>query len=199
MLDTKKVEPHVTISSSESQNLGSPSSGLNVEQSILHTMMVPNLKLNDGNMIPVLGLGKFSLRDCLIPIEAGVVQVLGSRGPRLKRSLLPLPTLSKMRDTDISTALGILICLLLLFTLSLRHSRFYQNEKIVGAGIHASGVPRSEIFVRDEYVLVMSFSKLNPPLLNMQISSKVWCTWLHRVEEALDQTLTNLGTNYLDC
>ncbi|KAG6818970.1 hypothetical protein H0H93_016744 [Arthromyces matolae] len=52
----------------------------------------------------------------------------------------------------------------------------YGNEKDVGEGIRASGVPRSEIF----------------------ITSKVWCTWHSRVEEALDQTLANLGTDYLD-
>ncbi|KAF5311011.1 hypothetical protein D9619_007737 [Psilocybe cf. subviscida] len=52
----------------------------------------------------------------------------------------------------------------------------YGNEKEVGAGIVASGVPRSEIF----------------------ITSKVWGTWHRRVEECLDQTLTNLGTEYLD-
>ncbi|KAJ7513055.1 Aldo/keto reductase [Mycena galericulata] len=52
----------------------------------------------------------------------------------------------------------------------------YGNEKDVGAGIVASGVPRSEIF----------------------ITSKLWGTWHSRVEECLDQTLANLGTDYLD-
>ncbi|TFY70350.1 hypothetical protein EVG20_g2661 [Dentipellis fragilis] len=52
----------------------------------------------------------------------------------------------------------------------------YRNEKDVGAGIRASGVPRSEIF----------------------ITSKVWVTYHSRVEECLDQTLANLGTDYLD-
>ncbi|GLB42464.1 putative aldo keto reductase [Lyophyllum shimeji] len=52
----------------------------------------------------------------------------------------------------------------------------YGNEKDVGAGIRASGVPRSEIF----------------------ITSKLWGTWHTRVEEGLDQTLANLGTDYLD-
>ncbi|KAJ7136765.1 NADP-dependent oxidoreductase domain-containing protein [Mycena epipterygia] len=52
----------------------------------------------------------------------------------------------------------------------------YGNEKDVGAGIAASGVPRSEIF----------------------ITSKLWGTWHRRVEECLDQTLANLGTDYLD-
>jgi len=52
----------------------------------------------------------------------------------------------------------------------------YGNENEVGEGIRASGVPRSELF----------------------ITSKLWSTWHSRVEEALDQTLANLGTDYLD-
>ncbi|KAF7318728.1 Aldo-keto reductase [Mycena chlorophos] len=52
----------------------------------------------------------------------------------------------------------------------------YGNEKDVGAGIAASGIPRSEVF----------------------ITSKVWTTYMSRVEEALDLTLANLGTDYLD-
>ncbi|KAJ6602273.1 NADP-dependent oxidoreductase domain-containing protein [Mycena sp. CBHHK59/15] len=52
----------------------------------------------------------------------------------------------------------------------------YGNEKDVGAGIAASGLPRSDIF----------------------ITSKLWGTWHSRVEECLDQTLANLGTDYLD-
>ncbi|KAH7887194.1 NADP-dependent oxidoreductase domain-containing protein [Phlebopus sp. FC_14] len=52
----------------------------------------------------------------------------------------------------------------------------YGNEKEVGAGVRASGVPRSEIF----------------------ITSKLWGTYHSRVEECLDQTLANLGTDYLD-
>ncbi|KAI0207028.1 aldehyde reductase 1 [Astrocystis sublimbata] len=54
----------------------------------------------------------------------------------------------------------------------------YGNESEVGQGILASGVPRSEIF----------------------ITSKLWNTH-HRpadVEEALDETLKNIGTDYLD-
>jgi len=52
----------------------------------------------------------------------------------------------------------------------------YSNEKEVGQGIKQSGVPRSEIF----------------------ITSKLWGTYHSRVEEALDETLANLGTDYLD-
>ncbi|KZP15753.1 Aldo/keto reductase [Athelia psychrophila] len=52
----------------------------------------------------------------------------------------------------------------------------YGNEDEVGRGIKASGVPRSEVF----------------------ITSKLWCTYHDRVEEALDLTLAKLGTDYLD-
>ncbi|KAG5715190.1 Protein GCY [Termitomyces sp. T112] len=52
----------------------------------------------------------------------------------------------------------------------------YGNERDVGEGIRDSGVPRSEIF----------------------ITSKLWSTWHSRVEECLDQTLANLGTDYVD-
>ncbi|KAF7316547.1 Aldo-keto reductase [Mycena indigotica] len=52
----------------------------------------------------------------------------------------------------------------------------YGNEKEVGEGIKASGIPRSELF----------------------ITSKVWSTWHSRVEECVDQSLANLGTDYLD-
>ncbi|KAH7909604.1 NADP-dependent oxidoreductase domain-containing protein [Hygrophoropsis aurantiaca] len=52
----------------------------------------------------------------------------------------------------------------------------YGNEKEVGEGLRASGVPRSEVY----------------------ITSKLWGTYHRRVEECLDQTLANLGTDYLD-
>ncbi|KAG1729570.1 NADP-dependent oxidoreductase domain-containing protein [Suillus lakei] len=53
---------------------------------------------------------------------------------------------------------------------------FYGNEKGVGDGLRASGVPREEVF----------------------LTSKVWGTHHRRVEESLDQTLANLGTSYTD-
>jgi glycerol 2-dehydrogenase (NADP+) len=52
----------------------------------------------------------------------------------------------------------------------------YQNEEEVGKGVKASGVPREELF----------------------LTSKLWCTYHDRVEEGLDITLKDLGTDYLD-
>lgn len=46
----------------------------------------------------------------------------------------------------------------------------------VGEGIKASGVPRSEIF----------------------LTSKIWSTYMDRVDENLQDILKNLGTDYLD-
>jgi len=52
----------------------------------------------------------------------------------------------------------------------------YGNEKEVGEGIKASGVPRSEIF----------------------LTSKVWGTYHRRVAEQVEDILSNLGTDYVD-
>lgn len=52
----------------------------------------------------------------------------------------------------------------------------YGNEREVGEGLRASGVPRSDVF----------------------ITSKLWGTYHRRVEECLDDTLEKLGTHYLD-
>ncbi|TRM70482.1 NADP-dependent oxidoreductase domain-containing protein [Schizophyllum amplum] len=52
----------------------------------------------------------------------------------------------------------------------------YGNEKEVGEGIKASGVPREQIW----------------------ITSKLWSTYHQKVEEALDITLKNLDVEYLD-
>lgn len=69
----------------------------------------------------------------------------------------------------------------------------------MGQGIRDSGVSRSEIFVRDRFLfpnLPLCLKKLFPLT---QITSKLWGTFHTRVEEGLDQTLANLGTDYLDC
>ncbi|KAL4072383.1 NADP-dependent oxidoreductase domain-containing protein [Scleroderma yunnanense] len=52
----------------------------------------------------------------------------------------------------------------------------YGNEKEVGEGLRASGVPRCEVF----------------------ITSKLWGTYHRRAEECLNDTLEKLGIDYLD-
>ncbi|KAK4228595.1 hypothetical protein QBC38DRAFT_454184 [Podospora fimiseda] len=52
----------------------------------------------------------------------------------------------------------------------------YQNEKEVGEGIRASGVPRDQIW----------------------LTTKLDNTWHKRVQEGIDTSLKNLGVDYLD-
>ncbi|KAF8324867.1 Aldo/keto reductase [Cantharellus anzutake] len=52
----------------------------------------------------------------------------------------------------------------------------YENEKAVKEGLKKSGVKREDIF----------------------ITSKVWSTYLERVEECVDKILENLGIDYID-
>ena len=52
----------------------------------------------------------------------------------------------------------------------------YGNEKEVGVGMRASGVPREQIW----------------------LTTKLDNVWHQRVSEAIDQSLTNLGTDYVD-
>lgn len=74
----------------------------------------------------------------------------------------------------------------------------YQNENEVGDGWKKSGVPREEIFVRPE---PYSSSYSSCPQINIvQITSKLWNSDHHpeNVEPALDRTLKDLQTDYLD-
>ncbi|OSD05013.1 Aldo/keto reductase [Trametes coccinea BRFM310] len=102
-------------------------------------MASPKIKLNNGNEIPIIGLGTWQSK----PDE-----VINAVEYALKEA--------GYRHIDCAWA--------------------YDNEKEVGEGIRRSGVPRSEIF----------------------LTSKLWCTHHGRVEAALDETLANLGTDYLD-
>ena len=66
-------------------------------------------------------------------------------------------------------------------------------------GIRASGVPRSEIFVRHRFFIFPKQFCLTNLFPSVQITSKLWGTYHeNRVEECLDQSLANLGTDYLD-
>lgn len=73
--------------------------------------------------------------------------------------------------------------------------RAYGNEKQVGEGIRKSGVPRSEIFVSDP---IESSTLLPPHFHHVQLTTKIWATRINDVEKALDESLANLGTDYLD-
>ena len=76
--------------------------------------------------------------------------------------------------------------------------RAYGNEKEVGEGIRASGVPRSEIFVRLRFFFHFA-KQLSNSIPLAKITSKVWGTFhKNSVEECLDQSLAKLGTDYLD-
>ena len=69
----------------------------------------------------------------------------------------------------------------------------------MGEGIRASGIPRSEIFVRPCFIIFPKNSLFDKFDSICQITSKVWGTFHeNRVEECLDQSLANLGTDYLD-
>ncbi|KAI0948029.1 hypothetical protein AcW1_009643 [Taiwanofungus camphoratus] len=102
-------------------------------------MACPNVKLNNGVEIPIIGLGTWQSKP--EEVTNAVEYALKEAG---------------YRHIDCAW--------------------MYGNEKEVGEGIRRSGVPRSEIF----------------------ITSKLWSTHHRRVEAALDETLSNLGTDYLD-
>lgn len=60
--------------------------------------------------------------------------------------------------------------------LKINRAYAYQNEKEVGQGIRDSGVPRSEIF----------------------LATKLTNHHHHRATEAIDESLENLGVDYVD-
>jgi len=102
-------------------------------------MSAPTIKLNNGEEIPVIGLGTWqSSPEQVVAAVAYAVKEAGYR--------------------HIDCAWG------------------YNNEKEVGEGIKQSGVSRKDIF----------------------LTSKLWGTRHSEVEKALDETLANLGTDYLD-
>jgi len=102
-------------------------------------MASPTVKLNNGQEIPVVGLGTWQSKPN--EVAHAVEYAIKEAG---------------YRHIDGAWA--------------------YKNEEEVGRGVKASGLPRSEIF----------------------LTSKLWGTYHHRVEECLDQTLKDLGTDYLD-
>ncbi|PPQ88788.1 hypothetical protein CVT25_010474 [Psilocybe cyanescens] len=109
----------------------------------------PKIKLNNGVEIPAVGLGEDTDENIIV----GTWQ---SKAGEVEKAVEYALKEVGYRHLDCAWA--------------------YGNEKEVGEGLRASGVPRSEVF----------------------ITSKLWGTWHDRVEECLDQTLANLGTDYLD-
>jgi glycerol 2-dehydrogenase (NADP+) len=130
-------------------------------------MASPTITLNDGKKIPVLGLG------------AAANALLVAR-----YSLNPHAGTWQSPQGEVAKAVAYAIkeC-------GYRHidgAWMYKNEKEVGEGIRASGVPREEIFVRKPFRCVFGALSLNA----WQITSKLWSTFHSRVEECLDQTLS---------
>ncbi|KAJ3560729.1 hypothetical protein NP233_g10646 [Leucocoprinus birnbaumii] len=101
------------------------------------------IKLNDGNLIPLMGHGSWADPD----VEAEQVLVKGFIASALKAGY-----------RHIDTAL------------------MYKTEKAVGEAIRESGIPREEVFV----------------------TTKLPWTRHHRVAESLDESLENLGMDYVD-
>lgn len=54
--------------------------------------------------------------------------------------------------------------------------------------------PRSSYVTPTHHVVILYSTTLG----SSQLTSKLWSTHHHRVEEALDESLANLGVDYLD-
>lgn len=100
--------------------------------------MMEQIQLNDGNKIPVLGIGTY--------------QIASADARRSVRFALE----NGYRLVDTANA--------------------YGNERSVGKGIKESGAPREDVF----------------------LSTKLWPTIYKRADEAIDETLERLGTDYID-
>ena len=98
----------------------------------------PEIRLNNGVLMPAAGLGTYSLRgsDCVNAVRAALLS-----GCRL-----------------IDTA------------------SFYGNEREVGRGVRASGVPREEVF----------------------ITTKLYPNQYDNADRAIDEALRRLDTGYID-
>ncbi|KAG2142349.1 NADP-dependent oxidoreductase domain-containing protein [Suillus clintonianus] len=116
------------------------------------------IALNNGQTIPAVGFGTWQPKPN------------ASEGVRAVEHALK----AGYRHIDCAWYEALVDCEMILTSAS--HGRLYGNEKEVGEGLRASGVPREEVF----------------------LTSKVWGTYHRRVEECLDQTLANLGTTYVD-
>jgi glycerol 2-dehydrogenase (NADP+) len=104
--------------------------------------------------------------------------------------------LSRRQVTVISTLLTVSYAhsLQVTFVLIILNSG-YGNEAEVGQGIKAAGVPRSELFITGK--CTQSHFCAMFVIAHMYLSP-VWSTYHTRVEEQLDISLKDLGTDYLD-
>jgi diketogulonate reductase-like aldo/keto reductase len=65
----------------------------------------------------------------------------------------------------------------------------YENEAEVGKALKACNTPRSEIFVT---VTAISLSGIDR-------QTKLWGTYHTRASQGLEESLENLGLEYVDC
>jgi len=121
---------------------------------------VPTVKLNDGRSHPVVGYGTYKVG--VVPASASSAVAAGTAATE---AVNPADCVAKALELGYR----FLDC-----------AEFYANEKAVGEGIAASGVPREQLF----------------------LASKCWTTTIYDGPEAvqaqLEKTLADLGTDYLD-
>jgi len=121
---------------------------------------VPTVKLNDGRSHPVVGYGTYKVG--VVPASASSAVAAGTTATE---AVNPADCVAKALELGYR----FLDC-----------AEFYANEKAVGEGIAASGVPREQLF----------------------LASKCWTTTIYDGPEAvqaqLEKTLADLGTDYLD-
>lgn len=137
-------------------------------------MAVPTIKLNNGKEIPAIGLGTWQSKP--EEVVTAVAYALKEGG---------------YRHIDCAW-----------YATYLPFSMFTMLTIVTGA----TEMKRTsvKVFVCPVFLARRSLCvpawipQSTPILITFQITSKLWCTWHSRVEEALDQTLTNLGTDYLD-
>jgi glycerol 2-dehydrogenase (NADP+) len=112
-------------------------------------MSAPTFKLNNGKEIPGVGLGTWQSKPG--EVANAVAYAIKEVGYR-----------------HIDCAWYVQMRILLDCTADLRLLRAYGNEKEVGEGIRQSGVPRSEIFVRDCLFMLVARVILDTRLDNQQ-------------------------------
>jgi diketogulonate reductase-like aldo/keto reductase len=74
----------------------------------------------------------------------------------------------------------------------------FQNEAEVGQAIKESGVKRTDIFITSKVSIHLHYHSFQTPFSHLGF--QLWSTFHapEDVEPALDESLSNLGTDYLD-